>query len=73
MDLSELQSTPSTAKQQSFLVNAHGDPLKINLQAVELEGRPKLVRTLKVGQTCPHVYPVFTISSIPPRVLAHSF
>ncbi|KAF8560306.1 hypothetical protein OG21DRAFT_1502618 [Imleria badia] len=47
MELSELSSTPSSAQPQSILVNAQGGPLRINLQAVELEGRPKLVRTLK--------------------------
>ena len=48
MELSEWSSTQSSAQHQSILVNAQGNPLKINLQAVELEGRPKLVRMLKV-------------------------
>lgn len=55
MELSELPPTPSSTQRQSILVSAQGAPLKINLQAVELEGRPKLVRTLKVCQACPRV------------------
>lgn len=53
--LAELSSTPPNAQHQNVLVNAQGNPLKINLQAVELEGRPKLVRTLKVRPSC-HAY-----------------
>lgn len=71
MELSELSSTQSSAQHQSILINVQGNPLKINLQAVELEGRPKLVRTLKVGQTC-RVYPVSPIPSIPSRAQVHS-
>ncbi|KAG8219759.1 hypothetical protein J3R82DRAFT_731 [Butyriboletus roseoflavus] len=42
MELSELSSTQSSPQNRNILVNAQGAPLKINLQAVELEGRPKL-------------------------------
>ncbi|KAF9244637.1 hypothetical protein BU15DRAFT_59388 [Melanogaster broomeanus] len=47
MELSELSLTQSSVQLQKILVDAQGNPLKVNLQAVELEGRPKLVRMLK--------------------------
>ncbi|KAF8846323.1 hypothetical protein BDN67DRAFT_1064796 [Paxillus ammoniavirescens] len=47
MELSELSSTQPNVQAQKILVDAQGNSLKINLQSVELEGRPKLVRTLK--------------------------
>ncbi|KIK83663.1 hypothetical protein PAXRUDRAFT_14596 [Paxillus rubicundulus Ve08.2h10] len=47
MELSELSSTQPRVQAQKILVDAQGNSLKINLQSVELEGRPKLVRTLK--------------------------
>lgn len=71
MELSELSSTQPSAQQGRILVNAQGIPLKINLQAVELEGRPKLVRLLKVCQLYSG-YPAFSIPSIPSRAQVHS-
>ncbi|KAF9229225.1 hypothetical protein BS17DRAFT_876813 [Gyrodon lividus] len=47
MELSGLSSTQSSVQPQKILVDAQCNPLKINLQSVELEGRPKLVRALK--------------------------
>ncbi|KAL4069661.1 hypothetical protein V8B97DRAFT_606537 [Scleroderma yunnanense] len=47
MELSELSSQRPTVQSKSILVDAHGNACKINVQAVELEGRPRLVRMLK--------------------------
>ncbi|KAH7883530.1 hypothetical protein F5I97DRAFT_1814450 [Phlebopus sp. FC_14] len=45
--LSQLPLSHSVAQPQQALVDAQGNGCKISLQAVELEGRPKLVRTLR--------------------------
>ena len=51
MDLAELSSQRPTVQSNPILVDAYGNPCKISVQAVELEGRPRLVRALKVSPT----------------------
>ncbi|KIO08331.1 hypothetical protein M404DRAFT_997263 [Pisolithus tinctorius Marx 270] len=47
MELSVPLSQDSGGQPNPIFVDAHGNACKVNVQAVELEGRPRLVRTLK--------------------------